>query len=223
MTFAGNGRRKDSGALQDVCERLEEDIVFGRLKPRERLVEDDLMARFDAKRHVIREALVQLERICLVQRKRNCGASVYDHRPEDVEQIYEIRRLLERRAAERIPLPAPDLVARLEAIHEEYCAAVDAGDLRRVFRLNMRFHQAMYDACGNVHLAEAINTHAQKSHGIRFYAIGTPDLLAAARREHGGMIQLLREGNRDALVELCVRHLMAAPKAYVEAYRRLYL
>ena len=34
---------------------LEFDILFGRLKPRERLIEDVLMQRFGAKRHAVRQ------------------------------------------------------------------------------------------------------------------------------------------------------------------------
>src|SRR5260370_30250322 len=58
-------------ALGAMVAALEEDVVFGRLHPRERLVEDDLMARFDVKRHIAREALAALDRM---------GASVRDRK-----------------------------------------------------------------------------------------------------------------------------------------------
>ena len=53
-------------SVQGVVERIEEDIVLGRLHPRERLIEDDLMERLGVKRHVIREALLDLERIGVI-------------------------------------------------------------------------------------------------------------------------------------------------------------
>jgi DNA-binding GntR family transcriptional regulator len=37
--------------LTEIIDTLEEDIVFGRRRPRERLVEDDLVAQFGAKKH----------------------------------------------------------------------------------------------------------------------------------------------------------------------------
>ena len=43
-----------------LASALEFDILFGRLKPRERLVEDALMQRFGVKRHAVRQALVEL-------------------------------------------------------------------------------------------------------------------------------------------------------------------
>ncbi|MGL4288130.1 MAG: GntR family transcriptional regulator, partial [Phreatobacter sp.] len=52
--------RRDEQA--DVSRRIEDDMIFGRLAPGARLVEDVLMARYGASRHFIRQALVQLER-----------------------------------------------------------------------------------------------------------------------------------------------------------------
>ncbi len=63
-------------AMQQALDTLEEDIVFGRLHPRERLTEDALMARFGLKRHVVRQALAELELMGVVERKRNVGAVV---------------------------------------------------------------------------------------------------------------------------------------------------
>ena len=65
--------------LSDVVKELELDIVLGRMRPRERLVEDELMTRFNAKRHVVRQALSALEQIGLVERKQNKGAKVKDY------------------------------------------------------------------------------------------------------------------------------------------------
>ncbi len=47
--------------VEQLTCQLEEDIALGRLKPRERLVEDELMSRFDAKRNVVRQVLFELE------------------------------------------------------------------------------------------------------------------------------------------------------------------
>ena len=48
---------------------LEEDIVFGRLKPGERLVEQDIMDRLQIRRHVVRTALEIFENKGFVERR----------------------------------------------------------------------------------------------------------------------------------------------------------
>src|SRR3546814_15054541 len=46
-----------------LADLIEEEIVLGWLQPRERLIEEDLAARFEVKRHIVREAIFELERI----------------------------------------------------------------------------------------------------------------------------------------------------------------
>jgi len=209
--------------LDHVIAQLEEDIVFGRRRPRERLIEDELVARFAAKKHVVRQALVELERIGLVERKRNKGAVVRDYAPEEVEQIFAVRELLEAEAARLIPLPAPAaLLDSLRAIHGEHSAAVEAGDIARAFRVNIRFHQALFQACGNPHLAEAIDSLAFKSHGVRSYSLARPELLRGARDDHAQMIEALVKGHRNLLVDLCINHLKPTVRAYIEAYEQAF-
>lgn len=210
-------------SLTLVVEQLEEDIVFGRLRPRERLVEEELVERFGVKRHIIRQGLVELERVGVVVRLRGKGARVCEFTPEEVEQLYAVRELLEARAAGLIPLPADkELVKELTAIHRAHGKAVDVGDLKTIYRANIRFHQVLYAACGNPYLSEAINLFAMKANVIRFYVGRDPRMFAGSREQHAQMIETLKNGQRDELVELCVQHLRPSPKAYIEAYRTLF-
>lgn len=208
-----------SSSLRDMIDRLEEDIVFRRRLPRERLVEEDLVSQFSAKKHVVRQALVELERMGLVERKPNKGAMVRDYRPEEAEEIFAVRTLLEAEAARLIPLPAPSkLIGTLSVIQADHSAAADTGDSARGFRANLLFHQTLFEACGNRCLSETINGLAFKSHGIRSYSTTNPAMLSAARDEHLKMIAALRDARRDELVALCIRHLQPPLRAYIAAY-----
>ncbi len=204
-----------------VVRALEFDILFGRLKPRERLVEDALMARFDVKRHVIRRALDELERIGVVVRERNRGAAVRDFTAREVEDVYELRELLQRHAVHRMPLPvSADHVARLKEIQSRHDAAVAAGDLRTVDQVNDAFHEVFFSVCGNRQLADAIAHYMQLTRAMRVYPMADPVSLAKLRDEHWAMIRALEEGDRGALVRLVVQHLQPSKAAYL-AMRRL--
>jgi len=204
--------------VRHVVEHLEEDIVFGRLRPRERLVEEDLAARFSVKRHGIREALAELERMGVVVRRRGRGAQVRDFAPGEIDDLFGVRELLEVEAVRRMPLPAgPDLLERLKALHRRHSDAVGAADLHTVFRANIEFHEVLFAACGNPYLAEAVNQFAMKSHAVRFYSSANPELLTLARDQHGLIIEALDAGDRAGLVDLCIAHLKPARNAYMEA------
>lgn len=191
--------------------------MLGRLRPRERLLEEELARQFGAKRHIIRAALVELETLGIVVRQPNCGAAVRDFTAEEVEQLYDVCEVLERHAAQIIPLPAdPSLLARLEEVQARHGEAVDVHDLRAVFRANLEFHRVMFAACGNRYLVEQINQLATRAHAIRFHAITDDTLLIRAHREHGLMIDDLERGERAKLVEILGEHIKPSKAAYLK-------
>lgn len=208
--------------LAQIVERLEEEIVFGRLRPRERLVEEYLVMQFGTKKHVVRQALSELERMGLVVRERNRGAKVRDYTPSEVKQIFEVRKLLEAEAARQIPFPvADDTLKRLRRLQADHSDAVEAGDLPTAFRSNIAFHQTLFVACENSYLAEAIELFALKAHAVRSYTLTNPKLLLRARDEHRQIIEALEKADRERLVTLCIAHLKPSVEAYIAAYERI--
>jgi DNA-binding GntR family transcriptional regulator len=204
----------------DVVAALQEDIVLGRLAPGARLVEEELAERFGTKRHVLREAFIELERFGLIERRPNRGASVRQLTLEDVNQIYAVREILERAAAAQIPLPlAKDKQQVIEAAQRRHDAAVEAGDAKAVFRANFEFHEALFAACGNPYLAAAIDDFRRKTHVVWSYAIVKPEYFRNAQREHRSMLKALREGDRKRLIELCAAHLDISRQAYLQTHR----
>ena len=204
----------------DVRNALELDLVLGRLSPRERLVEDDLMARFGAKRHVIRTALAELERNGLVERRPNKGATVRDYAPDEVEELYDLRASLHALAVDRFRLPATEaVIARLKDIAGRHEAAVSRDDLAAVIRNNNEFHDVFFDLCGNRFLSEQIRNLGAAANAIRSWRIGDPELLAQAMREHRAMIDALANGDRDRLRRLVADHIVPSKNLYLRDTR----
>ncbi|AZS82566.1 GntR family transcriptional regulator [Achromobacter spanius] len=203
-------------ATQSAVAALEEDIVFGRLHPRERLTEDELMARFSMKRHAVRQVLTELELLGVVEKKRNVGAVVRAFSAREVMELYALREVLEVHAASQMPLPVPEArLAALVMVQREHDAAVADGDARRVFRSNQRFHHEFFGLLDNAVLGQAIEEYARRTHPIRFGTLVAPAYRERARQEHWAMIQALRAGDRDALMTICRDHLLPSRDAYL--------
>jgi DNA-binding GntR family transcriptional regulator len=202
----------------DVLHAIEFDILFGRLRPRERLVEDQLIQRFGAKRHVVRQALIDLERIGIVVRTPNRGATVRDFTMVEVEEITEVRETLHRRAVQRMTLPAdPELLRTLRSIQRRHDVAVSARDPRAIDHANEAFHAALFGACGNKVLADAIAHYAYLSRAMRLYPLVDPTVLATLRREHWDMIEAIAADDRRALTTLVTGHIQHSKKLYLQA------
>ncbi|MBZ9799282.1 GntR family transcriptional regulator [Mesorhizobium sp. ES1-4] len=205
------------GREADIVHALEEDIIFGRLAPGTRLVEDVLLARFPVSRHTIRLALYQLERLGVATRERNKGAMVRRLAPEEVRQIYEVREMLQRQAALMIRLPASDaLIAELTKIHHVYSTHVDAGYLRGIHEANDRFHLTMFSACGNAYLVSSIEHYMRLSLPVRANSLADRDKLDISRQHHLMMIEALKRSDNWVLAQLCVDHLQPSKTFYLQ-------
>lgn len=203
-------------ALTKIIAALEEDILFGRLRMRERLTEDELIERFGATRHVVRQALVELERKGMVVRQRGRSAFVRDFSRAEVEQICAVREVLHAHAASLIPLPPPALLLRhLEQLHDAHARAVEAGDPSAIHRVNNEFHETLFAACGNPFLLQSIRDYAQLSLGFRCHVMVNPFLARRARDEHRGMLVALKKGDRAKLVKLCIEHTGPSKMVYM--------
>jgi DNA-binding GntR family transcriptional regulator len=203
--------------LAGIVTAIEDDIIFGRLAPGLRLVEDALMARFAATRHAIRQALGELERIGIVIRERNIGAAVRSYSREEVLEIYEVRELLQRQAALMIGLPAPPaVVAKLEALNEQFAQNGERGDLRGVHESNDAFHLTLFGACGNTYLVRCITDCMTLSLPVRAKTLADPIAFRNSLRQHETMIRLLRDQDNWALAQLCVEHVWPSKHDYLE-------
>ncbi|MFF8767055.1 GntR family transcriptional regulator [Nocardiopsis dassonvillei] len=211
---AATGPRMTGARMADL---LEEEIVIGVRFPRERLVEDELMVRFDGKRHAVRQALQILESRGVVERRPNAGAFVRSFTAKEVRDLYALRDLLEVRAAELIEFPVdPEHLADLEEAQRCHDAAVEANNPRAVVTANMRFHRKLFALSGNEALTEAINRYARVAHAIRSVTVTSVESLHLSRQEHRRMLDALREGDRDLLAATCRAHLIPSRDAYLK-------
>jgi len=205
------------GEPGDLAKLLGDDIIFGRLAPGTRLIEDNLIARFGVTRHFVRQAFVELERTGIVVREKNKGVAVRSLTPREVAQIYEVRELLQRHAALRIPLPAPpEVIAQLERLHDEYGRHLRRRNFRGVHEVNDAFHLAMFAACGNPYLVESIKHYMWLSLPVRSKKTADYEHAAASERDHHMIIQLLKGTDGWALAQVCVDHLQGAKNAYLQ-------
>ncbi|MCW5261167.1 GntR family transcriptional regulator [Verminephrobacter eiseniae] len=84
--------------VQAVIEAIEMDVIRGRILPRNRLIEDHLMEDYAAKRHVVRAALAQLQRLGVVVKPPHLGAHIRRFDAQSLRDLYHLRAVLPWRA-----------------------------------------------------------------------------------------------------------------------------
>lgn len=206
-----------SKSWEAVYRELQRQIIAGQLRPRERLVEDEIIARTDATRHAVRKAFDELERMGLVIRQPNKGVQVRDYSINEIEELYEIRECLERRAALRFTKPADKaVVERLSEIATQHRDASRAQRFAEVFSLNNAFHEVLYRAAGNQQLADAILHYTFATHPIRTRAFPSEELREIAIEEHFDMVDAIAKGEGERLGTIILGHITRPKDFYLK-------
>lgn len=216
-------------------------IAYHRLQPGDRLpAERDLAERFGVGRGAVREALVVLETLRMVERRPNSGIYLraVDKQGSieaivlqaelgipltgaEVREVVELRRILEmqamRLAAER---RHEDDIARLDAILAEGEAAVTEGDGARLADYDAAFHLAMVEATGNHVFLRVVHAFYLMSRNRRraYFADGQRAPLSHA--QHVAMRDAVAAGDPDRAEAAMGGHLRGVESYWLELLER---
>lgn len=201
-----------------VLEDLKKDIIYGRLQPREHLLEDELMERFGVSRYAVRRALEELHSSGLAVRTENRGTRIRGYTPEEVVELYEMREILEREAALRIPMPADSaLIRELTRIQKAYDTAAKKGDWHGLITLNGDFHHKLYGACPNKLLAAHIESLALQVQPVRIRFLADAHRRKRAGADHWDIIEALKAGDGARLAQVCAGHIHEGREEYIRS------
>lgn len=196
-----------------ITSALRSAIINGRLKPGEPLRQDDLAAHFKVSHIPVREALRQLEMEGLAISQRHRGVVVTSLSPQEVQEIFEIRALLE---AEALRLAIPN---HTQTVLQQAARILDEidqePDISRWGELNHAFHMTLYTPANRPRLLSMINTlHANGDRYVRM-KLSVLKCKDRAKQEHQQILEACRQHNIDLAITLVSHHITAAAKELV--------
>ncbi|MEL6571843.1 MAG: GntR family transcriptional regulator [Pseudomonadota bacterium] len=134
--------------------RLMDAIRNGTYQPGDRLREVEVAERLSLSRTPIREALRRLEAENIIEHRPRIGAVIRTLSQAEVVELYEMRLVLERTAAEMAAKHAVEAeVDTMAEINADIANAVAAPT--RAAAINQTFHRAIYLAARNRFLLES--------------------------------------------------------------------
>jgi DNA-binding GntR family transcriptional regulator len=198
---------------QSVYEALVELVIAGRLTPGQHLVETELARQLGVSRQPVREALHRLEAEGWVDLRPNQGAFVHVPTEREVDQLLDVRELLEVETA-RLAARAvtADQVTRLRAICRDGEAAVAAGNTERFVTLNNSFHATLAEIAGNAVLAELSAIVGRRSRW--YYRLVAPLREHDSCAEHQDMVEAIEAGDADQAAKVARGHVERTRNAY---------
>jgi DNA-binding GntR family transcriptional regulator len=218
----GRGLRR-----QTIVQSLLADVVHGRLRAGEHLVTQELADRFGVSHTPIREALITLAGVGVIDLLPNRGAVVRRITAKEVREVCQVRRALEceaaRSACGRIDLAALHALAsdlkRLIALKTPSGARF----IEQARAVDSRLHDLVADSCGNAFLAQEISRLKTLFRVFRDVAwehdAACNDFhrLTEEAHEHLAIVEGLLAGDPKAAVRAMARHIRSGVRYWSRA------
>jgi DNA-binding GntR family transcriptional regulator len=189
-----------------TAESLRREILEGRLKPGQRIVEGKWASQLNVAQGSVREAINLLMTEGFVEKASGRSARVLNLMEADIVQIYQLRAAIEGLAARIVTESGVD-ISDLDDTVSAMRAAVESGDIRQVLGHDLEFHLLLCNKTGNRFLEE----HARKLLvplfafvSIRVFSNPTSvEAWKGTLKEHEQILQVIRLGD-PFMSEQCV-------------------
>ena len=197
--FSDDSEISNAPLSTNLLGKLQKDILTGRLKPGQKLTEQNLCKTYGVSRTPVREALRQLETDGLVENILNRGAFVVGMTEQDYEDMFELRKVYEIQAVkwaiERITESEMDKLAETFEFMEFYTMR---NDIDKMLTINTGFHQVIYEASHNKMLKKLLSSYQNFLKYKGAESVYDEDYLPTVLEEHRAIYDAFKAGDAKA-------------------------
>ncbi len=190
MNPSKKSKKNVISAREKTYDYLKANILSGHFIPGERLAEEHLAEELGVSRTPVREALHKLEQEGLIEPLESRGFRVPQDSPEEIEDLFDIRTVLEgytlKIICERI---TDEQMAMLEEIIEKADDALRRKRIDEVFQWNTQFHDTLHSLVADKRRFHSLIVNMRKY--VLRYRKDTLQSLGAAKRASDGHRQIL--------------------------------
>jgi DNA-binding GntR family transcriptional regulator len=190
MNPSNKSKKHGVSAREKTYDYLKANILSGHFIPGERLAEEHLAEELGVSRTPVREALHKLEQEGLIEPLESRGFRVPQDSPEEIEDLFDIRTVLEgytlKIICERI---TDEQMAMLEEIIEKADDALRRKRIDEVFQWNTQFHDTLHSLVADKRRFHSLIVNMRKY--VLRYRKDTLRNLGAAKRAGDGHRQIL--------------------------------
>lgn len=205
---------------ESLRDSLRERILNGEFREGEALIQDAIAEEYDVSRMPVREALRQLEAMGLVAMRTHKGAVVTTIPTEDVEELFDLRAMLEVEVLSHAVSRMTDRdIAEARAILADLETSYERQDMASWGRLNWEFHSRLYRPSQRMQtLAILQGINLQTERYIRIHLVMTHGL-EAAQSEHRELLRLCAMRDINGAAVHLREHILSTGRALVAGLR----
>lgn len=213
-----------SRASDRAYEQIREMIISGELASGDALGEEALAERCGVSRTPVRDALRRLEAEMLVRRTETQRSFVADWSLDDIEDVFDLRAILEARAARRAAVRMTDpALQSLRACNAAIARAIAKSppDIDAFLEGNREFHAAILAVAASPRLATLLNSLIEQPVVWRTAHQYGQDELRRSHGEHEELLAAFARRDGDWAESVMASHIRRAFHAYADAHRGL--
>ena len=206
-----------------VYQTLRSRIIAGDLSPGETLVEAHLATELGISRSPIREALRQLGHDGLVVTLPNSATTVTSMDEFDIDQIFEIRDILESCLIAHAAISRTDQeLADCQALLDQMPRPAELEDIRSYAELDVQFHGLLWQMAKRPMVTETLLPIADQARrylnlSSRTLHSETSETLKASYGEHLQIFQSIRDGDVTEAVAATRIHMHSSRKRILQS------
>lgn len=193
---------------EQATQLLRARIVAGELRPGVLYAVGNVANDMGVSITPIREALLDLSQQGLVEMVRNRGFRVRVLTDHDLDEILQLRQMLEiqavRQLAERQPITD---FAPLRELSQAIQRAAADDDRQAIVVTDHTFHLTLLGHLGNDRLVEMVGGLRDQSRLYNLSAFSDSAAFHRSMREHDDLLDAIADGDADAAADVMTRHL----------------
>jgi DNA-binding GntR family transcriptional regulator len=196
----------------EIAQRVVESILAQKLKPGERLGEQELADMFGVSRTLVREGLMQLQARGFVEVRSRKGWYVVEPSIEQARDAFAARRAVEGGMLRESALlreagkPLQSVVRRLRQHVKEEQAAIDGADAATRTFLLADFHVCLAECLGHRVLCDLLRDLTARTTLVASLYQSTHDARVSCA-DHGRIVTALAAGDPEGAAQLMLAHI----------------
>ena len=203
---------------EQAYDQLHHEILTCALAPGQIVSERELARRFEISKTPIREALAQTCHDGLMQRLPGRGYMVAPITIKDIQDLFDLRLILELTASERAAQNSPTtLIAQLKEMSEVSYDLEDPGSHVLFLKANRTFHLTLAEAAGNRRLVGTLEDLLNQMERIFHLGLRLRDSSEEMVQEHHEVVTALENGDVDRARDVIARQILASRDRILEA------
>lgn len=203
-------------------QRLRDSILSGQLRPGGIYNEMSLAQEMGVSRTPVREALLELSSQGLVTFLPRKGVQVNYFGDHDVEEVFELRTLIELAAIDKAVAKAgaADL-KKLDAVYRQSRSAAEKKDLESFLQADRLFHSQLVEISGNARMHAILANLRDLIHVMSLEAVTRPERMDEVVNEHTDIMESLLARDSARAREAVSLHLDLSKRAVLDQHRVL--